>query len=116
MTFTITAFERAPDGGKGLVRDRRVRRTLEKVGQPYQVRLISFCALLEEPAHRVLHPFGEIPTYEERLPLVEDRVRDRLNILISPPMSTMEKPGPPSRGFRRAIGAFYRQAGDTAGR
>ena len=64
MTITITAFEHAPDGGKGLARDTRVRWALEEVGQPYQVRLVSFRAL-KEPAHLALHPFGQIPTYEE---------------------------------------------------
>ena len=34
MTITITAFERSPDGGKGLARDTRVRWALEEVGQP----------------------------------------------------------------------------------
>ena len=64
MTVTITAFERSPDGGKGLARDTRVRWALEEVGQPYQVRLVSFEAM-KEPAHLALHPFGQIPTYEE---------------------------------------------------
>ncbi len=64
MTITITAFERSPDGGKGLARDTRVRWALEEVSQPYQVRLVSFAAL-KEPAHLALHPFGQIPTYEE---------------------------------------------------
>ena len=64
MTPTITAFERSPDGGKGLARDTRVRWALEEVGQPYEVRLVSFGAM-KEPAHRALHPFGQIPTYEE---------------------------------------------------
>jgi glutathione S-transferase len=64
MTITITAFERSPDGGKGLARDTRVRWALEEVGQPYEVRLVSFGAM-KEPAHRALHPFGQIPTYEE---------------------------------------------------
>ena len=64
MTITITAFERSPDGGKGLARDTRVRWALEEVGQPYEVRLVSFGAL-KEPAHLKLHPFGQIPTYEE---------------------------------------------------
>jgi glutathione S-transferase len=63
-TTTITAFERSPDGGKGLARDMRVRWALEEVGQPYEVRLVSFRAM-KEPAHRALHPFGQIPTYEE---------------------------------------------------
>ena len=64
MTPTITAFESSPDRGKGLARDMRVRWALEEAGQPYQVRLVSFSAM-KEPAHRALHPFGQIPTYEE---------------------------------------------------
>ena len=64
MTVTITAFERSPDGGKGLARDMRVRWALEEVGQPYEVRLLSFKAM-REPAHLALQPFGQIPTYEE---------------------------------------------------
>src|SRR5690349_6360940 len=64
MTITITAFERSPDGGKGLARDTRVRWALEEVGQPYEVRLVSFRAL-KEPAHLAVHPFGAIPTYQE---------------------------------------------------
>ena len=64
MTITITAFERSPDGGKGLARDTRIRWALEEVGQPYQVRLVSFRAM-KEPAHLALSPFGQIPTYEE---------------------------------------------------
>ncbi|HEX2734956.1 MAG TPA: glutathione S-transferase family protein [Polyangiaceae bacterium] len=64
MTITITAFEHSPDGGKGLARDTRVRWALEEVGQPYAVRPVSFGAL-KEPAHLVLHPFGQIPTYEQ---------------------------------------------------
>jgi glutathione S-transferase len=64
MTPTITAFERSPDRGRGLARDMRVRWALEEVGQPYDVRLLSFQAM-KEPAHLALHPFGQIPTYEE---------------------------------------------------
>lgn len=64
MTITITAFERSPDGGKGLARDMRVRWALEEVGLPYEARLLSFQAM-KEPAHLALHPFGQIPTYEE---------------------------------------------------
>jgi glutathione S-transferase len=64
MTITITAFERSPDGGKGLARDTRVRWALEETGQPYDVRLVSFQAL-KEPAHLAIHPFGQIPTFEE---------------------------------------------------
>ncbi|RVG74028.1 glutathione S-transferase family protein [Sinorhizobium meliloti] len=64
MTITITAFERSPDGGQGMARDMRVRWALEEVGQPYGVRLLSFKAM-KAPAHLALHPFGQIPTYEE---------------------------------------------------
>jgi glutathione S-transferase len=61
---TITAFEQSPDRGRGLARDMTVRWALEEVGQPYEVRLVSFSAM-KEAAHRALHPFGQIPTYEE---------------------------------------------------
>jgi glutathione S-transferase len=64
MTITITAFERSPDRGRGLARDMRVRWALEEVGQPYDVRLVSF-GVMKEHEHRKLHPFGQIPTYEE---------------------------------------------------
>jgi len=64
MTITITAFERSPDGGRGLARDTRVRWALEEAGLAYDVRLVSFAAMTE-PAHLALHPFGQIPTYEE---------------------------------------------------
>jgi glutathione S-transferase len=64
MTITITAFERSPDGGKGLARDTRVRWALEEAGLPYDVRLVSFAAM-KQPAHLALHPFGQIPTFEE---------------------------------------------------
>jgi glutathione S-transferase len=64
MSPTITAFEKSPDRGRGLARDMRVRWALEEVGQPYDVRLLSFAAM-KQPAHRALHPFGQIPTYEE---------------------------------------------------
>jgi glutathione S-transferase len=64
MSPTITAFEQSPDRGRGLARDMRVRWALEEVGQPYDVRLVSFSEM-KEPAHRALHPFGQIPTYEE---------------------------------------------------
>jgi len=64
MSPTITAFERSPDRGRGLARDMRVRWALEEVGQPYDVRLVSFTQM-KEPAHLALHPFGQIPTYED---------------------------------------------------
>jgi glutathione S-transferase len=64
MSPTITAFKASPDRGRGLARDMRVRWALEEVGQPYDVRLVSF-GEMKEPAHLALHPFGQIPTYEE---------------------------------------------------
>src|SRR3954465_13260914 len=64
MIPIITAFESSPDRGKGLARDMRVRWALEEVNQPYDVRLVSFSEM-KEPAHLALHPFGQIPTYEE---------------------------------------------------
>jgi glutathione S-transferase len=64
MNPIITAFENSPDKGQGLARDMRVRWALEEVGQPYEVRLLSFSEM-KEPAHLALHPFGQIPTYEE---------------------------------------------------
>jgi glutathione S-transferase len=41
-----------------------VRWALEEVGQPYEVRLVSFAAI-KEAEHKALQPFGQIPTYEE---------------------------------------------------
>jgi glutathione S-transferase len=64
MIPTITAFESSPDRGRGMARDMRVRWALEEVGQPYDVRLVSF-AQMKEPAHLALQPFGQIPTYQE---------------------------------------------------
>ena len=64
MTITITAFAQSPDRGRGQARDMRVRWALEEVGQPYAVRLLTFREM-KEPAHLALHPFGQIPTYED---------------------------------------------------
>jgi glutathione S-transferase len=64
VTPTITAFESSPDRGRGLARDMTVRWALEEVGQPYDVRLVSFNAMKQGP-HRALNPFGQIPTYQE---------------------------------------------------
>jgi glutathione S-transferase len=64
MIPTLTAFAASPDRGRGLARDMRARWALEEVGQPYDMRLLSF-AEMKEAAHLALHPFGQIPTYEE---------------------------------------------------
>ena len=64
MTPIITAFESSPDRGQGMARDMPVRWAFEEVGQPYEVRLVSF-AEMKQQAHLKLQPFGQIPTYEE---------------------------------------------------
>ena len=64
MNPTITAFKASPDRGQGLARDMRVRWAFEEVGQPYDVRLVTFDEM-KQPAHLALHPFGQIPTYED---------------------------------------------------
>jgi glutathione S-transferase len=64
MSITITAWDRSPDGGRGLARDTRVRWALEEVNQRYEVRLVTFAGT-KQPAHLALNPFGQIPTYEE---------------------------------------------------
>jgi glutathione S-transferase len=64
VTITITAWDRSPDGGRGLARDTRVRWALEEVNQPYDVRLVTFTSV-KQPEHLALNPFGQIPTYEE---------------------------------------------------
>ena len=64
MRPTVTVFAHSPDEGRGMARDMRVRWALEEVGQAYDVRLVSFAAM-KEPAHLGLHPFGQIPTYED---------------------------------------------------
>jgi glutathione S-transferase len=63
MIPLITVFEHSPDRGRGLARDMGVRWACEEVGQPYDVRLVSFAAMKETP-HRARNPFGQIPTYE----------------------------------------------------
>jgi glutathione S-transferase len=64
MNPILTAFKTSPDRGRGLARDMQVRWALEEVGQPYDVRLMTF-AEMKEPAHKALQPFGQIPTYEQ---------------------------------------------------
>lgn len=64
MKPTITAFKRSPDRGRGLARDMRVRWAFEEVGQPYDVRLVTF-EDMETPEYLELQPFGQIPAYQE---------------------------------------------------
>ncbi|MFT4048227.1 MAG: glutathione S-transferase family protein [Solirubrobacterales bacterium] len=64
MAIVISAWEKSPDGGKGLARDTRVRWALEEVGQPYEVRFVDATTKFEQP-YLEISPFGLIPTYEE---------------------------------------------------
>ena len=64
MKPIITAFAASPDRGRGMARDMPVRWAFEEVGQPYDVRLVSF-AEMKEPAHLAHQPFGQIPSYQE---------------------------------------------------
>ena len=64
MLPIMTAFANSPDEGAGQARDMRVRWAFEEVGQPYDVRLVSF-RQMKEPAHLGLNPFGQIPTFEQ---------------------------------------------------
>ena len=63
MIPILTAFKSSPDRGRGLARDMPVRWALEEVGQPYEVRLVTF-AEMKAPGHKAVQPFGQIPTYE----------------------------------------------------
>jgi hypothetical protein len=60
----VTIFARSPDEGRDLARDMRVRWALEEVGKSYDVHPVSFAAM-KEAAHRAIHPFGQIPTFED---------------------------------------------------
>ncbi len=62
--ITISAWDRSPDGGKGLARDTRVRWALEEVGLSYDVLPVS-AKEMKESAYLALHPFGSIPVYKE---------------------------------------------------
>ena len=64
MAIVITAFDRSPDGGRGLARDTRVRWALEEVGLAYEVRLVPH-AQMKAVEHRARNPFGQIPTFED---------------------------------------------------
>ena len=63
MLVTITAFDRSPDGGRGLARDTRVRWALEETDQSYEVLPVTFEAL-KQPEHLARNPLGQIPTFE----------------------------------------------------
>ena len=64
MKPIVSVFKNPPDGGRGFHRDIRVRWALEEVGQPYHLRLLTFSEM-RRPEYRELHPFGQMPTYED---------------------------------------------------
>ena len=64
MPVTITAFDWVPDFAKGQVRDLRVRWALEEVGESYDVRYLAQ-GEQKSPSHRLLQPFGQVPTLED---------------------------------------------------
>lgn len=64
MHPVLIAFAASPDHGRGLARDFRVRWTLEELGRTCGTRLMSF-AELKTSAYRSLHPFGQIPAWQE---------------------------------------------------
>lgn len=61
----VSVFKNPPDGGRGFHRDFRVRWALEEVGQPYYLRLLTFSEMRRSEYRRELHPFGQMPTYED---------------------------------------------------
>ena len=60
----ITAFDWVPWFARGQVRDLRVRWALEEAGQSYDVRYLPM-GTQKDPSHRVLQPFGQVPTFEQ---------------------------------------------------
>jgi|SRR5580704_1229184 hypothetical protein len=86
MTITITGFERSPDGGKGLARDRRVRWALEEVDQPYEVQRPTGGDFLLRSPHRraidmktspavVVDKLGPLLANDDRLAAAEATIR-----------------------------------------
>lgn len=98
MKPVITVFEASPDQGRGLARDMRVRWALEEVGQDYDVRLVSF-ADMKQPAHLALHPFGQIPTYEEGDLALFESGAIALHLAQTRPGLLPEEPNAPARAI-----------------
>jgi glutathione S-transferase len=60
----VSVLAGVPEGGRGLVRDLRVRWALEEAGVPYSVRKLPW--MKERPADYLAeHPFGQVPSYRE---------------------------------------------------
>jgi glutathione S-transferase len=64
MTARVTAFQWVPPFAQGLVRDLRVRWALEEAGIGYSEKLLAQ-GEQNSAAHRAMHPFGQVPVYEE---------------------------------------------------
>lgn len=75
-----------------------VRWALEEVGQPYDVRLLSF-AQLKEPAHLALQPFGQIPTFEDQHVALFESAAIVLHIAERHGRLLPGKPGAPSNAI-----------------
>lgn len=63
--YTLTGFRNSPDKGRALARDFRVRWTLEELGQPYQMKGVTFAELEEASYKSQHHPFGQIPSWTD---------------------------------------------------
>ncbi|MGE0774596.1 MAG: glutathione S-transferase family protein [Sphingomonadaceae bacterium] len=60
----ITGFKWVPPFAQGQVRDIRCRWAFEELGIDYDVRLLEL-GEHKEAAHRMLQPFGQVPTYTD---------------------------------------------------
>jgi len=64
--INVYAFAAVPPFAQGLVRDLRVRWTLEEAGVPYRVTLVGEGADRISPAeYRRIQPFGQVPAIED---------------------------------------------------
>jgi len=60
----VTSLKSVPDFAKGLVRDIRVRWTLEELELPYEENLVTMAEKNTE-AYRKRQPFGQVPVLED---------------------------------------------------
>lgn len=60
----ISVLDTVPAGGRGFVRDLRVRWALEEAGIPYAVEKLGFMAE-RSPEYLAEQPFGQVPAYRE---------------------------------------------------
>jgi glutathione S-transferase len=63
MKPVVGVFAASPDRGRALARDMAVRWALAEVGQPHDLRPLSF-AQLKTAEHKARQPFGQIPILE----------------------------------------------------